>query len=1004
MHAICEGCGVSVKRNGLKNHIHKSKDPRCKAKEQRHIRSTTTFPSAGIPQPDVFESDLEDIPHDDERILVDPVGDFFGDYTECDDEALEPTENVIGEFEDDDDEEDLLDAANAAQEVGLEPPREHPPVYQLPKGEENDMSDSRRGPAMRLRGGAEESLSKKPFVVKFPVSTAGAVYSRDDPTTNQQYTQDLGNINNSFAPFASQLEWEMARWAKLRGPSSTAFTELMKIDGVSEKLGLSFKSTKELNKMIDESLPGRPRFQRHEVLIGDEVCEVFFRDVIACIRALLGDPDFAVYLVFVPEKHYADGAETIRMYHDMKTGKWWWSTQEMLEKDKPGATIVPIIISTDKTQLTLFRNKSAYPIYLTIGNIPKEIRSKPSNRAYVLLGYLPTTRLENVTNKTARRRLLANLYHACMARVLAPLKSAGKDGVYMTTGDALTRRFHPLLACVVTDYPEQVLTTCTYTGECPSCDEPRDELGEYNRADPPNLRDLSRVLEILDSFETDPAGFLQACKHAGVKPVVDPYWVDLPYAHIYRSITPDVLHQLYQGILKHLIRWVIAAYGATEIDARCRRLPPNHNIRLFMKGISTLSRVTGQEHDQMCRILLGLIIDAPLPNGLSSARLLSAVRAMLDFLYLAQYPVHTDKTLELLEDALEDFHKNKDIFVDLGIRDSFNIPKLHWAQHYTYAIKLYGTTDNVNTQYTERLHIDLAKQAYAATNHKDEFSQMTLWVERKEKILRHSQYVKWRCEGSPTLPQKEWSPPGLELDRTLHMAKHPTVRAVSLERLSSEYGAPFFRTALARYVALTNEPNLTAHQLERRLWSVRIPFTKVPVWHRIKFLRSDPMTGVNATADSIHVRPAKKDGRNHVVPGRFDTALINDGTGELTGLQGYRVGRVRIVFSLPEKSRGILFTNTEAPIPQHLAYVEWYSPLQDPERHHGLHKISQLKDRNGGRICSIIPIGNIRRSIHLFPKFGRVAHPEWTSSNVLDVCDTFFVNTFTDRHLYRIAY
>jgi hypothetical protein len=28
--------------------------------------------------------------------------------------------------------------------------------------------------------------------------------------------------------------------------------------------------------------------------------------------------------------------------------------QEELEKDKPGATILPIIISTDKTQLTTF--------------------------------------------------------------------------------------------------------------------------------------------------------------------------------------------------------------------------------------------------------------------------------------------------------------------------------------------------------------------------------------------------------------------------------------------------------------------------------------------------------------------------------------------------------------------------------------------------------------------------------------------------------------------------
>ncbi|KAG6876939.1 hypothetical protein C0993_011873 [Termitomyces sp. T159_Od127] len=151
-------------------------------------------------------------------------------------------------------------------------------------------------------------------------------------------------------------------------------------------------------------------------------------------------------------------------------------------------------------------------------------------------------------------------------------------------------------------------------------------------------------------------------------------------------------------------------------------MPPNHNICLFIEGVSTLSRVSVQEHDYMCQILLESVIDAPLPDGLSSARLLAAVQAILDFLYPAQYPAYTDEFFTLLDDALGDFHKNKDIFIDLGICDSFNILKLHWAQHYATAISLYGITDNVNTQYTEWLHIDLAKDAYATTNHKDEFS------------------------------------------------------------------------------------------------------------------------------------------------------------------------------------------------------------------------------------------------------------------------------------------
>ena len=96
---------------------------------------------------------------------------------------------------------------------------------------------------------------------------------------------------------------------------------------IPEKLGLSFKNTRELNMVIDEKLAGCPRFQRHMVKVGSETCEVFYRDIVECIRSLFGDPTFTPYLRFAPEKHYTDDMKDTRMYHDMHTGKWWWATQ-----------------------------------------------------------------------------------------------------------------------------------------------------------------------------------------------------------------------------------------------------------------------------------------------------------------------------------------------------------------------------------------------------------------------------------------------------------------------------------------------------------------------------------------------------------------------------------------------------------------------------------------------------------------------------------------------------
>ncbi|KAI0712997.1 hypothetical protein C8Q72DRAFT_790344 [Fomitopsis betulina] len=89
------------------------------------------------------------------------------------------------------------------------------------------------------------------------------------------------------------------------------------------------------------------------------------------------------------------------------------------------------------------------------------------------------------------------------------------------------------------------------------------------------------------------------------------------------------------------------------------------------------------------------------------------------------------------------FHDKKDVFIHLGVHDQFTIPKLHMMLHYTRAIRSYSTTDNYNTESTEHLHINFAKEAYRASNHKDEFPQMTKWLERREKILQHANYVEW---------------------------------------------------------------------------------------------------------------------------------------------------------------------------------------------------------------------------------------------------------------------
>ena len=518
--------------------------------------------------------------------------------------------------------------------------------------------------------------------------------------------------------------------------------------------------------------------------------------------------------------------------------------QEALEKERPGTTIVLVLLSTDKTLLTTFQNKTAYPLYMTIGNIPKEIRRKPSKHAHILLAYLPTTCLTHVSNQAQRRQLLLNLYHSCMQRILEPLETARMTGVYMACGNGQLHWAHPIFTAFIGDYPEQILSTGSISGKCPMCNVDHDHLGDYDLQDTNQLQDLESVLKILDTFNQDPAGFLTTCASARIKPIINPFWINLPYAHIFHCITPDILHQIYQGLVKHIVRWLIKVIGAEEVDTRCQWLPPNHNLHTFTKGISTLSHVTSCEHNQMCQILLALAMDVPLPGSISNACLLQALRALMDFTFITQYPMHSEETLELLEDTLSHFHESKSIFIDLQIPQHFNLPKLHFASHYVNLIKLYGTTDNFNLEYTKRLHINCPRLAYTTTNHKDKFTQMTTWQERQEKIHWHACLVQWWLDGSPPIiesptPQK-WIPPGLELDRKLFMSMHPSVHRVPLDSIETEYGATHFCVALQRYIVLSNSSQLTMVQVKHSLWEVHLPFWHLPVWHRSSLVVSNP--------------------------------------------------------------------------------------------------------------------------------------------------------------------
>ena len=172
-----------------------------------------------------------------------------------------------------------------------------------------------------------------------------------------------------------------------------------------------------------------------------------------------------------------------RIYNEVWTGQWWHAVQvhhilyfikfcssHLQSKLPKGAAVAPVIIATDKTQLTqLSGGKAAYPVYLTLGNIPKAIRRKPSKHACVLIAYLPT---ETISRHKIKKREAGSrhqrLFHESMRIVLEPLKAAGKNGVEICGGDGAVCLVHPILTCYIADFPEQCLVACSKLEHAPN--------------------------------------------------------------------------------------------------------------------------------------------------------------------------------------------------------------------------------------------------------------------------------------------------------------------------------------------------------------------------------------------------------------------------------------------------------------------------------------------------------------------------------------------------------
>jgi hypothetical protein len=367
-------------------------------------------------------------------------------------------------------------------------------------------------------------------------------------------------------------------------------------------------------------------------------------------------------------------------------------------------TIAPLIIASDQTKLaTMCGGQQAYPVYITIGNIHESVRQKLNQHATILLGYLPCESFVGIEDKDRCACLKNELVHHVMEVLMVPLREASQLGVNMWCADRCLHCVYLIVVAFVRDWLEQNDMACTSQGGCPICMIEFEDCGSHKKD--VLMHTLGDTIAVVQAYyEHGDTGKLDK---EGVK-LWKPWWAALPCINFHACITPNLLHQLHQGIFKsHIVCWMKKLVGVERIDHCFISMPRPQGACHFSKGISKCGCWTGKESKQMASQFLPVVARQTDPFAVL------LMRTALDFMYCAHATRMTKVDVAEFESTLTIFHNTKDMLLQLKVfnnKSRFNkIPKLHMLSHYVYSTHELGMPDGYNSEAPEHLHIEFVK-------------------------------------------------------------------------------------------------------------------------------------------------------------------------------------------------------------------------------------------------------------------------------------------------------
>jgi Plavaka transposase len=489
-------------------------------------------------------------------------------------------------------------------------------------------------------------------------------------------------------------------------------------------------------------------------------------------------------------------------------------------------------------------------------------------KCWVLIAYIPCPLF--ITPKTKlQTAFVARLFHQCLAIILKPLKEAGENGRHLRDSHGDRRHCFLRVAAYLGDYPEQAMINVAAANNSPVTIAGHKDLGN-SKPSPRRTREyilehIARVTSMVD--QSDIGAYIDQAKAFGLNAVNRPFWAELPGYEPDLVMAPDILHGLHRFWRDHPLRWVRNLMGVAQLDARLKALQPVVGYRHFSNGISHLSQWSGREDRELQRYLVAAVSGSPRLDSDS----LFCLRRLHDFIYIAQYRTHSTKTLQLLDEALKDFHRFKNCFIRNGARrgsskvvmNHFRIPKLAGLHMFSYHIPRMGSSMQFSTEIIETSHIQAAKLAFKATNRKNFVAQMCAYGDRLATLSLMEDLGAWIYEHAQarhlqhrlnrtTPPYNAFAMQALSLQQQdqpeeVHVATRalrghiwhtvkPDIKGILVRTLTKDYALPGAFEIIAKYL---ESQGISSYEARN--------FITLDVWYRCRIqlpLAGDDASGV----------------------------------------------------------------------------------------------------------------------------------------------------------------